>query len=75
MRCHKIEATRNGTVVAVRYAGTTALARAVRDGLVESLGIQKKHIMIEPAEIPTPKDQLLDFVNELSMKLDVREPE
>lgn len=75
MRCHKIEATQNGTVVATRYAGTTALARAIRDELVVSRGIQKKHITVEPAEIPTTKDPLLEFVNELSAKLDVKEPE
>lgn len=54
-----------------RYAGTQADARAARDEIVEALGCKKKDVEIEEAEIPTGKEGLLEFVNDLAELADV----
>lgn len=48
-----------------RYASTSADARALRDQLVEQLGIHKKDVDIDKAVIPTAKAELLKFINSL----------
>lgn len=73
-RCHKIEAVNEeGYIVATRYAGTTMLARAVRDELVTRFGLRKKDVTIEKAEIPHQKDELIEFVNGILAESDAAE--
>jgi hypothetical protein len=51
---------------AIRFAKSVAHSRELRDQLVEKLGCRKKDVSIdEEVEIPTKKDELIDFLNEL----------
>jgi len=70
-RAYKVEAA-NG---AIRYAGSTAAARAARDKLLEQYPyLRKKDISIdEQVELPTKKDELIDFLNELLAEYDPSE--
>lgn len=47
------------------YAGTNALARARRDTFVADLGVSKKDVTIEQAEVPLAKADLIDHLNRL----------
>lgn len=72
-RAYKIEAA-NG---AIRYAGSTTAARAARDELLEQYpDLRKKDVSIdEQVELPTKKDELIDFLNELLAEYDPSEEE
>ena len=63
MRCYKVIAKIDGNVAATRIAGTNALAKETRDKLMEKFDVSKKNVEIEPAEVPTQKDQLIEFIN------------
>ena len=61
-RAYKVESACG----AVRYAKSVAHARELREELMEKLNCRKKDISIdEEVEIPTKKDELIDFLNEL----------
>lgn len=70
MRAYKVTAADDEGVLATRYAGTNADARAARDELVEKFSIKKKDVTIEDAEIPVAKADLLAFINELLTEQD-----
>lgn len=73
MRTYKVTATRpdDQVVAATRYGGTNALAKDARDELMAAHGLRKKDVTIEPADIPTAKDGLLAFVNNLLALQDI----
>lgn len=77
MRCYLITATNPKTnkVIAKRLASTSAAAKTVRDELMESKSLRKKDITIEPHEAPTPKPELLSYLNELYAMQDAEETE
>lgn len=66
MRCHKV--TLKGKCE--RYAPTGADAKAFRDLFVETFKCAKKEVVIEQVEIPTAKDDLIEFVNNLLTRID-----
>lgn len=59
MRAYKVQ-TPSG---AVRYAGTQAEAKKLRNDLAEEHDLKKAHVEVEEVEIPTDKAGLLAFVN------------
>lgn len=65
MRCYKIHG--NGYI---RFAGSQGDARAIRRSLADDSGKSKGSFSIDQVEIPTAKEGLLSFVNDLSEKLD-----
>lgn len=65
MRCYKVHG--NGYT---RFAGSQGDARAVRQSLADDSGKSKSSFSIDQVEIPTAKEGLLSFVNDLSEKLD-----
>jgi hypothetical protein len=66
MRCHKV--TLKGKCE--RYAGTGEDAKWFRDTFIETFKCTKKDVVIEQVEIPTAKDDLLEFVNNLLTRID-----
>lgn len=70
MRAYIIKAENGGQVFGIRYAGTAASAKTARDELVATFELKKKDVTIGDCEIPTQKQALLDFVNEISAKSD-----
>ena len=60
MRCYKVSYTEESITY---YAGTQAEARIERDRLIKDLGIKKKDIAIDQTDVPTPKSELLQFIN------------
>jgi len=67
MKCHLV--TLKGKCE--RYAGTGADAKVFRQAIMDEFGItNKKAVIIEPAEIPTQKDDLLEFMNDLLTRID-----
>lgn len=60
----------------LRFAKSVAHARELRDELVELTGCRKKDVSIdEQVELPTKKDELIDFLNELLAEYDGEESE
>jgi hypothetical protein len=49
----------------LRFAGTAADAKDARQDLAELTGERKKDISVSEVEIPTAKDSLLGFINDL----------
>ena len=66
MHCHKI--TLPGKCE--RYAGPGQDAKWFRDTFIETFKCAKKDVKIEPVEIPTMKDELIEFVNNLLTRID-----
>lgn len=66
MRCYKVF-----TEGMKRFAGTQAEAREWRDEIVEALGCKKKDVEIEELDVPTGKEGLLEFINELAEEADI----
>jgi hypothetical protein len=66
MHCHKV--TLKGKCE--RYAGTGLDAKWFRDTFIETFGCTKKEVTIEQVEIPTAKDDLIEFVNDLLTRID-----
>ena len=73
MRCYKVIAKQDGKVIASRIAGTNALARETRDKLIAQFELRKKDVEIENAEVPVQKDALIDYLNEVLEKQDVKD--
>jgi hypothetical protein len=48
-----------------RYAGTNADASAVRNTIVEEMGVKKKDVDIVQVDISLAKHELLEFINKL----------
>ena len=65
MRCYKVHG--NGYT---RFVGSQGDARAARQSLADDSGKPKSSFSIDQVEIPTAKEGLLAFVNDLSEKLD-----
>ena len=65
MRFYKIKAPG-----AFRFGTSQADAKAKRDTLVAKVGCKKKDVKIEEVEVPTSKDSLALFINELAAKAD-----
>lgn len=65
MRCYLVE----GPGVK-RYAGSNADAKTTRIEIMDNLGCAKSAITITQVEIPTPKAELLEFVNWLCKSSD-----
>jgi hypothetical protein len=57
-------------VLAVRYGGTAAHSKELRNELMEKYELKKHDVEIEDYEIPTPKAELLAFINEVSADAD-----
>lgn len=70
MRAYKVTASDDEGVLGTRYAGTNALARETRDQLVVQFGVKKKDVVIEDEDIPTSKNELFEFINELLAEQD-----
>lgn len=68
MRCYVIATKDKSTF---RYAGTNADARETKKELAVKLGLPErtKEILIEDAEVPLKKEDLLDFINGFAKKL------
>ena len=66
MRVHKVSLPGK----CERYAGTGEDAKYFRDLFMETFSVGKKAITIEQTEIPTAKDDLLEFVNNLLTRID-----
>ena len=63
MRAYQVTAQPGGKVVEFAIASTQADAKAKRNGMVEKLSIKKKDVTIEEIEIPTKKDELVEYIN------------
>lgn len=71
MRCYIVKAIgKDGRSKGHRFAGTSADARETREILMATFGLKKKDVSIDPAEIPTAKADLLEFVNQMLVKQD-----
>ena len=70
MRCYLV--TGPG---AKRYAGTQADARATCEDLVAQLGCKREDVKIEQTDVPTTKEELLEFINGLCADLDKKAAE
>ena len=70
MRCHLVSGPTTR-----KYAPTAALARAVREEIMVVDDCKKKDVVIEEAEIPTAKPELIEFVNALIGELTATEEE
>jgi hypothetical protein len=46
------------------FAPSEAEARATRASLMETYGLKRKDILVEPVEIPTTKAELLRWLND-----------
>lgn len=55
-----------------RYASTNADARSTREQLVDLSGAKKKEFEIEQIDVSLAKPDLLEFINDLCIKLDPR---
>ena len=66
MNCHKV--TLPGKCE--RYANTGSEAKVFRQIFMDTFDCTKKEVLIEPAEIPTAKADLVEFVNNLLMRID-----
>lgn len=65
-RAYKVE-SENG----LRFAGSVAHARQLRDEMMEIHGLRKKDVRIdEEVEIPSGKGGLLEFLNEVLAEFD-----
>lgn len=65
MRCYKVHG--NGYT---RFAGSQGDARAVRQSLADDSGKSKSSFSIDQVEIPTGKEGLLAFANQLAAQAD-----
>jgi hypothetical protein len=72
MRCYLVKLRRPNGAERFRYAATNAGAKEVKEQFCDlfDLGSRTKEITITPAEIPTAKADLLEFVNKFAVKLD-----
>lgn len=71
MRCYTVKATgKDGRTKGLRYAGTAAESKELRDVLMATFGLKKQAVVIDTAEIPTAKADLLGFINRLLVKQD-----
>lgn len=61
MRCYKIYVEDDVSVT--RVAGTMAAARQARQEIVDAGNYKKKEIGIEEIDVPTKKDELLEYIN------------
>jgi hypothetical protein len=66
MKCHLIHLKGK----CERYAGTGADARTFRNAIMEEFNVPKKKVLIQPTEIPTQKDALIEFINNLLARID-----
>ena len=78
MRCYKVTVIGPETDIitglrATRYSATNAMAREMREALMEEFGVRKKDVEIEQMEVPTVKEDLLDFLNTMLSLLDRKE--
>lgn len=64
MRAYLVAAQPQGSIVKFVIASTQSDARSKRNELVSDLGIKKNDITIEEIDIPTSKNDMLDFINE-----------
>lgn len=48
-----------------RLAGTNADARALKKDLLETTGLKKSEATIAEHEVPTPKAELIQYINRL----------
>jgi hypothetical protein len=69
-KAYLVTASDTEGVVAKRYAGTAALAKATRNELIEKLGAKKSDVTIEDCDIPSDKNGLLAFINEVAAEAD-----
>lgn len=53
------------TQTAKQFAGTQAQVREIRQTFVNDYGVKKKDVEVEEVDIPTGKQDLLDFINGL----------
>jgi hypothetical protein len=62
MNCWKVELPGK----CVRYTANEADAREFRNAIMEEYQAPKKSISIDPAEVPTTKAELIDYLNVLA---------
>jgi hypothetical protein len=57
---------------AVRYAGTQAEARVMKNRILENAGLDHRpyEVTIQEVDIPTSKAELLTWINNLAVKAD-----
>ena len=68
MRCHLVTVTvhvNDSTKVLRRYVATSADAAATKKEWQELYGLKRGQVAAEQTEVPTVKDELLDFINSL----------
>lgn len=70
MRCYKVKVTEHGEVVGFRYAPTQGAARLLRRECVHLFQVSLKDVDVLEHEVPTRKEELLDYLNALATKLD-----
>ena len=46
-----------------RYAASQAEARTLREAFITEFGCKKKDVIVEPCDVPTRKQELLEFLN------------
>lgn len=71
MRCYTVKAIgKDGRTKGLRYAGTAAEGKETRDVLMATFGLKKQAVVIDSAEVPTAKAELLGFINKFLAKQD-----
>ena len=77
MRCHRVTAVQVDSrhPLSVRYAASESDARHIRNGMMEEFGLPKKVIFVEPCEIATNKEDLLNFLNVAMAVFDLSKPQ
>lgn len=70
MKAHKVKAENpNNGRPCVAFAGSQTEARQARQKMVDVLGIKKTSVTTNEVDIPTGKDGLLKFINDLAVEL------
>lgn len=72
MRCYIVQIDLP-SCKAKRLAATNALARETRETMMADFEVKKKDVTIEAHEVPTPKTELLDYINEVYVTADITE--
>ena len=53
-----------------RYAASQADAKVFRDAFIEEYGVKKKEVVVEPCDVPTRKQELLEYLNLMQATID-----
>lgn len=53
-----------------RVAASQADGRIMRDAIMEEFGAKKKDVLLQPLDVPTKKEELIGFLNELYATID-----